>query len=317
MIDFRQHLVQEASRFPAELNRAFKGMEIQSNPWGVAASERFEWARNLGIPTLTENPHCEYLYYVGCGGSFDSSNRKATIAFSQLLLQAKVSFAVLGQEELCNGETARRLGNEYLFQTMAEKLVGVFAQHSIKKILVNCPHCFNALKNDYPQMGGTYEVIHAAAFVGELHRKGLIRIQTHASNEAASPEIPRRVVYHDSCYYGRYNQQYDEPRALINATEPHNELVEISAHCRRNGTCCGAGGGRMWMEEKKDQRVNFLRTEQALEHKPDVIATSCPFCKIMIGSALNEKGLGQNVAVLDVMELVAEAAQLPTSPTLS
>ena len=295
IVDIRQHLVQEASRFPSELNRAFKGMETQSNPWGISSSERSAWAEGFSVPTLAEKPDAEYLYYVGCGGSFDSNNKKATQAFTKILHEAGVSFAILGQSELCNGDSARRLGNEYLYQTMAEALCATLKEHNVKKILVNCPHCFNTLKNEYPDFGGEWEVIHAAALVGKLVTDGKVKIDQ---------PFGKKVVYHDSCYYGRFNDIYDEPRNLINQV-PGAELTEMT-RCREKGMCCGAGGGRMWMEEPADQRVNLLRTEQALEQKPDVIATSCPFCRIMIGSGINEKGLSDQVGVMDVMEIVAK-----------
>ncbi|MBI1862450.1 MAG: (Fe-S)-binding protein [Deltaproteobacteria bacterium] len=295
IVDIRQHLVQEASRFPEELGRAFKGMETNSNPWGISSSERGAWAEGLGVPLVSEKKDFEYLYYVGCGGSFDSNNRKATQAFVRLLKKGGVNFAVLGNDELCNGDSARRLGNEYLFQSMAGALVNRLKEHNVQKILVNCPHCFNTLKNEYPDFGGEWQVEHAAAVVGKLVSDGKIKLDG---------EFKKDVVYHDSCFYGRYNDIYDEPRNLLENIEGLN-LKEMY-FCKREGTCCGAGGGRMWMEERKDQRVNVMRTEQALEKKPDVVATSCPYCRIMIGSGINEKGLADQVRVADVMELVAE-----------
>lgn len=294
MVDLRQHLVQEASRFPAELHRAFKGMETNSNPWGISLEDRAAWADGFDVPRISEKPDAEYIYYVGCGGSFDPNNKKATQSFVKILKSARVSFAILGKGEGCNGETARRLGNEYLFQTMAEQLANTIKAAGVKKILVNCPHCFNTLKNEYPDFGGKWEVIHAAAFVGKLAAEGKIKIDG---------EFAKRIVYHDSCYYGRFNDIYDEPRNLITKL-PGCKLLEMD-RCKHNGMCCGAGGGRMWMEEAKDQRVNIFRTEQALAKNPEVIATSCPFCKIMIGSAINEKALSDKVAVMDVMEMVA------------
>ncbi len=295
MIDIRQHLVQEASRFPSELGRAFKGMETQSNPWGISSHERDAWAEGQEVPTIESNPNPEFLYYVGCGGSFDSNSRKATQSFAKILKSAGVSFAILGKQELCNGDSARRLGNEYLYQTMAEALVAVLNGHNIKKILVNCPHCFNTLSHEYPNFGGKYEVIHAAEFVGKLVKEGKVK---------SKPPSDKNVVYHDSCNYGRFNNIYEEPRSLITGVGGA-KLSEMD-RSKDNGMCCGAGGGRMWMEEPADQRVNVLRTEQALEKKPDVIATSCPFCKIMISSGVNEKGLADKVSVMDVMEIVAD-----------
>lgn len=303
IVDIRQHLTQEASRFPEELNRAFKGMENNSNPWGIGADERAAWADGLDVPLISQKPDVEYLYYVGCGGSFDSNNRKATQSFVKILKEAGVSFAILGKEELCNGDSARRLGNEYLFQTMAEALATTINGYNVKKILVNCPHCFNTLKNEYPQFGGNWQVEHAAALVGRLVAEGKVKL---------GGKYDKTVVYHDSCYYGRYNDIYDEPRNLI--SEIDGAKLEEMFYCKRQGTCCGAGGGRMWMEEKADQRVNILRTDQALEKKPDVVATSCPYCRIMIGSGVNEKGVSDKVEVLDVMEIV-EKNMTPKGPT--
>ncbi len=294
MVDMRQHLVQEASRFPAELNRTFKGLETQSNPWGISREERDAWAEGMEIPRIQDNPNAEYLYYVGCGGSFDSNNRRSTQSFAKILKKAGVSFAILGKEELCNGETARRLGNEYLFQTLAESLVALLNQYQIKKILVNCPHCFNTLAKEYPDFGGKWEVTRAGDLVNQLAAAGKIPLQG---------SFDKKVVYHDSCNYGRFNGVYDEPREILQRV-PGARFEEITPS-REKGTCCGAGGGRMWLEEAKDQRVNMLRADQALEKKPDVIATSCPYCKIMLGSAINEKGENEKVQVMDVMEIVA------------
>lgn len=298
IVDIRQHLVQEASRFPSELGRAFKGMETQSNPWGISSHERDAWAENLSVPRIADQPNPEYLYYVGCGGSFDANGKKASTAFVKILKEAGVSFAILGKEELCNGDSARRLGNEYLYQTMAEALVSVLTSHNVKKILVNCPHCFNTLTHEYPNFGGNYEVIRAADFVGKLVSSGKIKI---------TKTMDKNVVYHDSCYYGRFNDVFDEQRNLIKAV-PGATVTEMD-RSKLKSMCCGAGGGRMWMEEPADQRVNVLRTEQALEKKPDIVATSCPFCRIMISSGVNEKGVGDNVAVTDVMEIVANNMQ--------
>jgi len=294
IVDMRQHLVQEASRFPAELNRTFKGLETQSNPWGISREERDAWAEGLEIPRIQDNPNVEYLYYVGCGGAFDSNNRRSTQSFAKILKKAGVSFAILGKEELCNGETARRLGNEYLFQTLAEALVALLNQYSIKKILVNCPHCFNTLAKEYPDFGGKWEITRAGDLVNQLVARGKVPMEG---------KFDKKVVYHDSCNYGRFNGVYDEPRDILQKV-PGVRFEEIT-QSREKGTCCGAGGGRMWLEEAKDQRVNMLRADQALEKKPDVIATSCPYCKIMLGSAINEKGENEKVQVMDVMEIVA------------
>lgn len=299
IVDIRQHLVQEAARFPSELNRAFKGLETQSNPWGISSEERIGWATGLKVPTLETNPTPEYLYFVGCGNAFDANNKTNAQSFVRILNEAQVNYAVLGNTELCNGETARRLGNEYLFQTMAEALVATLNGAGVKKVLVNCPHCFNTFTNEYPEFGGRWEVIRAGDFTRQLVASGKVKIKG---------DFRKNVVYHDSCYYGRFNDVYDEPRDLLQKTGAKLSEMEMSG---RTAKCCGAGGGRMWMEEPKDQRVNIQRADQALAKKPDVIATSCPFCKIMLSSAINEKGKQDEVKVMDVMEIVASQIWVP------
>lgn len=293
IVDMRRHLVQEEARFPSELNRTFKGMETQSNPWGISQENRDAWAEGLEVPRLSDHPDAEYLYYVGCAGSFDDRSKKTTLALIKILKKAGVPFAILGKEELCNGETARRIGNEYLFQTMARSLIEILEKYGVKKILTNCPHCFNTLRNEYPQLGGKYEVTHAAEFVHRLMREGKIALRQ---------ELPGKVTYHDSCYYGRYNQIYDSPREVIRAVRGA-QLQEMNK-CRHDAMCCGAGGGWMWMEEPKDKRVNYIRVQQALETGPDIIAVSCPYCMIMMEDGLKAKGMDEKVKAMDVMELV-------------
>jgi Fe-S oxidoreductase len=297
IVDMRRHLVQEEARFPKELTRTFKNMETQSNPWGLDAGQRFEWAERMNVPTVADKPDAEFLYYVGCAGAFDDRNKKTTQAFVRVLQKAGVDFACLAREESCNGETARRLGNEYLYQTMAQTLVETFNSNKVRKIIVNCPHCFNTIKNEFPQFGGSYEVIHAADFVGQLLASGRLKI---------SEEFPKRTVYHDSCYYGRYNDVYDEPRTLLSSAGA--EVQEMERH-RKFGMCCGAGGGRMWLEEDPDKRVNLLRTDQALQTDPEVIAVSCPFCMTMLGDGIKAKQLEEKVQTLDVMEIVDKVTQ--------
>jgi Fe-S oxidoreductase len=297
IVDMRRHLVQEAARFPSELTRTFKGMETQSNPWGIGAEKRFDWAEGLGVPTLADKPDAEYLYYVGCAGAFDDRNKKTTQAFARILTKAGVSFACLGKEELCNGETARRLGNEYLYQTMAQMCVESLNGYGPKKIVVNCPHCFNTIKNEFPQFGGQYEVIHAAELVQQLIAAGRLQVP---------PEFRKKTVYHDSCYYGRFNEIYDEPRTVLAKTGADVKEMHRNKHF---GMCCGAGGGRMWLEEDPDKRVNLLRTDQALESDPEVIAVSCPFCMTMLSDGIKAKDLEEKVQTLDVMEIVDKVSQ--------
>jgi Fe-S oxidoreductase len=297
IVDMRRHLVQEEARFPGELTRTFKGMESQSNPWGIGAEKRFDWAEGLDVATVADKPDAEYLYYVGCAGAFDDRNKKTTQAFARVLKKAGVDFACLAREELCNGETARRLGNEYLYQSMAQACVETFTAYNVRKIIVNCPHCFNTIKNEFVQFGGNYEVVHAAELVQRLIAEG--RLDVPAA-------VRKRTVYHDSCYYGRFNDVYDEPRDVLAKTGA--DVVEMDRH-RHFGMCCGAGGGRMWLEEDNDKRVNLLRTDQALEKNPDVIAVSCPFCMTMISDGIKAKDLEDRVQTLDVMEIVERAAK--------
>ena len=297
IVDMRRHLVQEESRFPAELTRTFKSMETQGNPWGIDAGSRADWANGLEIPTIADKPDAEYLYFVGCAGSFDDRHKRTTQALVKVLRAAKVDFAILGVEEPCNGETARRIGNEYLFQTMAQMAVEVLNGYQVRKIITNCPHCFNTFKNDYPQFGGNFEVIHATELVDRLIGEGKLEL-----NGAGQP---RAITYHDSCYLGRYNGVFDAPRNILSKI-PGVELKEMQRN-KRFGMCCGAGGGRMWMEEEPSQRVNFRRVEQALETNPDAVAVACPFCMTMVDDGLKSKGLEEKVPALDVMELVASS----------
>jgi len=292
IIDMRRHLVQEEARFPSELTRVFRGMETQSNPWGIDAGQRFDWANGLDVPTIADKPDAEYLYFVGCAGSFDDRNKKTTQAFARLLAKAGVDFACLAKEELCNGDTARRLGNEYLYQETAKACIETFEHHRVRKIIVNCPHCFNTIKNEFSEFGGSYEVVHAAELLQGLLASGRLEV---------SEEFGKRTAYHDSCYYGRFNGVYDEPRDLLGRVGAGPVEME---KCRNFGTCCGAGGGRMWIEEDPDKRVNILRTEQALETNPEVIAVSCPFCMTMLSDGIKAKDLEERVQTLDVMEIL-------------
>jgi Fe-S oxidoreductase len=303
IVDMRRHLVQEEARFPSELTRTFKGMEVDGSPWGLGREKGGELAASLGLPLIQDKPGAEYLLFVGCAATFDDRARKTVISLAKILKEAKVDVAILGREEPCNGETARRLGNEYLFQTMASEAIGIFEQRGVKKIITHCPHCFNTLKNEYPQFGGRYIVLHTAELLSELEKEGKIRPKHPAG---------KRITFHDPCYLGRYNGLYDPPRELLEKI-PGVELVEMERH-KKTAMCCGAGGGRMWLEENPQQRVNHLRADQALATSADTIAVSCPYCLIMLEDGVKARGEEERVRVRDVVELLDEALESSETP---
>lgn len=295
IIDLRRYLVQVESRFPKELRQTFKGFENLSNPWGLASNTRGEWFKDLGVQTPEESPNFEYLFYVGCAGSFDDRYKKVSATFVKLMQKAGVSFACLGDNEMCCGETARRLGNEYLAQHMINFNLEMFDSIGVKKIITACPHCFNTFKNEYPRFGKTFQVIHHTELIRELARKGVLR-----AGEKFSGKGP--VVYHDSCYLGRYNDLYDVPRDIIRFI-PGTTLVEAERR-KWTGFCCGAGGGRMWMEEKIGKRINAERFEQLYATGARTIATACPYCMIMLDDAVKEKGMEESVTVMDLSQMI-------------
>ncbi len=298
IVDMRRYLVQEEARFPTELTKAFQGMERQGNPWGLGADKRADWADGLDVPLIAENPDAEYLLFVGCAGSFDDRAKKISQALIKILKAGGVSYGILGKDEPCNGDTARRLGNEYLYQTMAQMAVDTFAGCEVKKVVTNCPHCFNTIKNEFPQFGGNYEVIHAADLVADLIKTGKIKLNGDGKDSGS-------VVFHDSCYLGRYNDIYQSPRDILGGIAGV-ELTEAERSLN-TGMCCGAGGGRMWIEEEPTQRVNMLRVEQLLETKPRTIASACPYCMTMLDDGVKTKGLEDEIKTRDVMEIVADA----------
>jgi Fe-S oxidoreductase len=261
----------------------------------MASGKRGDWAKGLNIPTVDENPDAEWLYYVGCAGSFDERAKKIAIATVQVLKAAGVSFAIFGKKEKCNGDLARRSGQEYLFQEQAKANIEMFNEYKVRRIITTCPHCFNTIKNEYPQLGGKYDVVHHSEFIAKLVEDGKLSF-TDGEHQ--------RIVFHDSCYMGRYNEVYEEPRQLLQAI-PGVELVEME-RSKKLGMCCGAGGARMWMEEKMGTRVNNLRVDQAMETKPEVIASSCPFCMTMISDGVKAKDLADSVQTKDLAEIVAE-----------
>jgi Fe-S oxidoreductase/nitrate reductase gamma subunit len=295
LLKMRTYKVSMESDFPAEAQATFRNMEQNGNPWGIGWQNRTKWAADLDIPTLDEVEDVDYLYWPGCSGAYDSRNQKVSRAIVKLLQSAGVRIAILGNDERCCGDSARRLGNEYLYYSLATENIANLQAHKVKKIVTQCPHCLNVLKHDYPQMGGCFEVIHHTELLASLLEQGRLKVDAKALADHC-------VVYHDSCYLGRYNGIYREPRELLAAQGA--ALTEMT-RSHADSFCCGAGGGRMWLEESQGKRINMLRTEQALETKADTIATACPFCLTMLadGSAsLGDAGL----PVRDVAELLLE-----------
>lgn len=298
VVDMRRNLVMMESSFPAEAQTAFRGMENNGNPWNLGWKSRTDWAKDLEITQLADNQDVEYLYWPGCSGAFDNRNRKVATALVHLFKKAGVSFAIIGNEEKCCGDSARRLGNEYLYQTLAKENIETMNNYQVKKIITSCPHCFNTLKHEYPQFGGNYEVTHHSVFLDKLIKEGKLKPQK---------AIAATCTYHDSCYLGRYNDVYAEPREVLKSISGI-QLKEMSRSGYK-GFCCGAGGGRMWLDEPMDERVNFLRTDQALATGADSILTACPYCLTMLEDGIKAKDLTESIKTKDIAEVLWESMQ--------
>src|SRR6266568_668920 len=299
LIDMRRQKVLVDADFPEEAARVFKNIETQGNPWGIGSNRRAEWCEDLAIPRASDGGDYEYLFFVGCAGAFDDRQKKVSRAIVQILRQAQVSFAILGEEETCNGEAARRLGNEYLYQQQAAANVEKLNGYGVKKVLVQCPHCLNTIKNELPQFGGRYEVVHHTELIAQLVAEGRL---TPGRAEAIGSQP---VTFHDPCYLARHNGVYDAPRQAL---ESVGITVQEMPRNRRQGFCCGAGGGRMWLEEKLGTRVNQNRVDEAAATLGDsggVVAVGCPFCMTMLRDGVNETGREEKLQVLDVAEIVA------------
>jgi Fe-S oxidoreductase len=316
IVDMRRYQVMIESSFPSEAGTMLKNLENKGNPWGLAARARLDWTKEVDfdVPVLGETvddlSETEYLYWVGCAGALEDRAKKTTKAFAELLHIAGVGFAVLGSGEGCTGDPARRLGNEFLFQMLARQNVEVlndaFGQAPVKKIVTTCPHCFNSLFNEYPQLGGTYEVVH--------HTQLLDRLVAEGRLTPVSP-IDQNVTYHDPCYLGRHNKVYTPPREII-AKVPGLRNTEMH-RCKERGFCCGAGGARMWMEERIGKRINTERVDEALSTNPDVISTACPYCLVMLGDSITaRKQSGEvpdSMEVVDVSQLLLRSVKQPVA----
>ena len=303
IVDIRRNLVLVKGEFPPQLAKPFQGMEVNGNPWNLSRMDRAAWSDGLGISMMSEKPNAEVLFWVGCAASYDDRAKKIARATAKLLTQAKVDFAILGQEENCTGDPARRAGNEFLFAMLAEgnaaTLNGYKEQGGAKTIITTCPHCFNSLKNEYPDFGAKLEVVHHTDYLLGLVAEGKL---------SPTKPVEGRVVYHDSCYLGRYNGVYESPREILRRI-PGVELVEPEYWNKQRGLCCGAGGAQMFMEEQNHDRVNVKRTLQLVDTKPDTIASACPFCMTMLTDGLKSKNLEEKIQQLDVVELLEKSCE--------
>ncbi|MFZ0996428.1 MAG: (Fe-S)-binding protein [Candidatus Dormiibacterota bacterium] len=302
IVEMRRSLVLEESRIPKEARQALESLEQRGNPFGMAADTRMRWAEGLEVPILADNPEAEYLYWVGCATAFDQANWATARATVAILKAAEVSFAVLGQEEICNGDPARRLGNEYLFQTQAQQVVTKLQQRSVRKVIASCPHCFNTMAREYPSLGGEFEVVHHTQLLAQLLDEG--RIQLKESLRTGP------ITYHDPCYLGRWNSEYDAPRRVLQAI-PGAKLVEMK-RTRNEAMCCGAGGGRVFMEENRGTRINRVRVKQAEETGAGTAALACPFCATMFTEGISSQEV--TMESRDIAVLVAESMGLDYLP---
>jgi len=298
ILDMRRYQVLMESKFPEELTAAFRGLEKNSNPWGLGYDARADWAGEMDVPIMSETGEKEIdcLFFVGCIRSYDDRNKKVAVAMTKILNHLGIKFAILGTEEGCCGDPARRVGNEYLYQILAQTNIETFNRYNIKMILTTCPHCYNTLKNEYPQLGFSCEVVHHSVFIQENIRNGRLKLN-HA--------LAKKLTFHDPCYLGRYSGIYEPPREVLKSI-PALNLREMK-RSRIDSLCCGAGGGWMWMDEKIGKRMNIQRLEDALTVNPEWIATACPFCVTMFDDAIKDKNMEKDLKIWDIAELVEQA----------
>jgi len=308
----------EESDFPTEVTSLFNNIERNSNPWEISNDKRAEWAAGLGVPLMSENPDADVLYWVGCMGSFDQRNKKVATSVAKILLAAGINFAILGPEEWCTGDPARRIGNEYLWQMMAQQNIETLNTYGFntnaqsnghnghasvstkhRTIITACPHCFNTIKNEYPQLGGNYEVLHHSVFIDRLLTEEKITLPEGFDE--------RKLTYHDPCYIGRYNDIYDEPRRVLTVLNS-NGVTEMHRH-RNKSFCCGGGGGRAWMEERIGKRINQTRVNEALETGAEVLAAACPFCITMFDDGIKGVEAEDKMQIEDISEIVIRAIE--------
>ena len=296
IIDARRNLVMEQSKIPDSVEVALRSIENRGHPWRGTTLSRTDWAKGLDIKILAGDNDIDILFWVGCTSALEERSMKIAQAVAKILKMAGVDFGILGHEESCCGEPARRLGNEYLFQMQAEKNIELLKSYNVKKIVTACPHGYNTLKHEYPQFGGEFEVVHHTEFIADLLKQSKLKI---------NQGIGGTVTYHDACYLGRYNDIFESPRKILSSL-PGTTLVEMKQN-RKRGFCCGGGGGHMWLEEHEGNRINEVRTEQAIETKARIVATACPFCLQMFEDGIKTKAAEESLKVMDIAELVAES----------
>jgi len=291
-------LVLEQASIPETGEGALRSIEARGHPWRGTTLSRTDWAEGLDIKTLADDSSIDILFWVGCTEALEERSTRVAQAIAKIMKLAEINFGILGAEESCCGDPARRLGNEYLFQMQALKNIELLKNYDVKKIVTACPHCYNTLRHEYPQFGGDFEVIHHTEFIANLLEEGKLRIIKSDSGV---------VTYHDSCYLGRYNDVYEPPRRILNSM-PDVTVVEMARN-REHGFCCGAGGGHLWLEEqKRGHRINEMRTEQAMAVKAQLIATACPYCLQMFEDGIKSKAAEDSLKVMDIAELVAASA---------
>jgi Fe-S oxidoreductase len=298
LVEMRRNLVMEQASVPETGEGALKSIEARGHPWRGTTATRTDWAEGLDVKTLSEDSDVEILYWVGCTSALEDRSIKVAQAITKLLKQAGVKFGILGTEESCCGDPARRLGNEYLYQIQAQKNIELMKSYNVKRIVTGCPHCYNTIKNEYPKLGGEFEVIHHSEFIAKLLQEDKLRIIKGARGV---------VTYHDACYLGRYNTIYEPPRQILSCM-PDITLVELVRN-RERGFCCGAGGGHLWLEEQRiGSRINEMRTEQVIETKAQIVATACPYCLQMFEDGIKAKTAQESLKAMDIAELVADSA---------
>ena len=291
IVDLRRYQVLTTGKMPKSIGDVMRNMERQGNPWGMPPEDRISWAQDLDVRQLNPGDEVDVLLYLGCASAYDERNKKVARSVVQILNQAKVDYGVLGLDEMCCGETSRRLGHEYLFQMMVEQNLEIFNSVKFNRIVTNCPHCFNTLKNEYPQFGGDFAVQHFTEFLSELSIDGL-----------SAGGNGKQLTFHDSCYLGRYNQVYDQPRQLL--SQNYLNWIEMN-RSNENSFCCGGGGGQMWMETDANTRINHRRLSDAVDTGAKIVATSCPYCLLMFDDAIRSKGMGDEIEVFDLAEVLA------------